>query len=148
MADNTSFKGTVDSLFSGLDSFLSSKIVVGDAINMGNTVILPLIDVSFGIGAGSFASNDRGVDATGAGGMGAKLQPSAVLVVSEGNIKLVNIKNQDSITKILDMLPDFVDNVTKNMSRKKGKAPVTDEEVTREASQELSDIINKSVNED
>ena len=41
--------------------------------------------------------------------MGGKIQPSAVLVIKDGTSKLVNVKNQDGITKILDMVPDFVD---------------------------------------
>ena len=34
MADN-SFKGTVESLFKGVDGMISSKTVVGDAIQIG-----------------------------------------------------------------------------------------------------------------
>ena len=41
--------------------------------------------------------------------MGAKLQPSAVLVIHQGRTKLVNIKNQDTMTKIIDLIPDLVD---------------------------------------
>ena len=51
MADNN-FKGTIESLFHGMDSVISSKTVVGEAIHIGDIIILPLIDVSFGIGAG------------------------------------------------------------------------------------------------
>ena len=40
--------------------------------------------------------------------MGGKIMPSAVLVIQNGTTKLVNIKNQDGVTKILDMVPDFV----------------------------------------
>ena len=38
--------------------------------------------------------------------------PSAVLLIKNGQTKLVNIKNQDSVTKILDMIPDLVDKFT------------------------------------
>ena len=47
MADN-SFNNTVESLFKGMDSFITTKTVVGDAIHIGDTIILPLVDVSFG----------------------------------------------------------------------------------------------------
>ena len=40
--------------------------------------------------------------------MGGKISPSAVLVISNGVTKLVNIRNQDGLTKILDMVPDFL----------------------------------------
>lgn len=53
MADN-SFHTTVESLFKGMDSFITTKTVVGDAIHIGDTIILPLVDVSFGVAAGAF----------------------------------------------------------------------------------------------
>lgn len=108
MADN-SFNNTVESLFKGMDSFITTKTVVGDAIHIGYTIILPLVDVSFGVAAGAFSQEKKN---NGAGGMGGKINPSAVLVIQNGVTKLVNIKNQDGMTKILDMVPDFINKFT------------------------------------
>lgn len=108
MADNN-FEATVASLFKGMDSFISAKTVVGDALTVKDTIILPLVDVSFGVGAGAFAKDSK----NGAGGaMTGKVSPSAVLVIQNGATKLVNIKNQDTVTKILDMVPDVIDKIT------------------------------------
>ena len=104
MADNN-FNSTVESLFKGMDSFISTKTVVGDAVHIGDTILLPLVDVSFGVGAGAFAQDKKN---NAGGGMGGKITPSAVLVIQNGTTKLVNIKNQDGLTKVLDMVPDFV----------------------------------------
>ena len=54
MAKESNIRETVSSLFQGLDSLVSAKTVVGDAIKLGDTTIIPLMDVSFGIGAGAF----------------------------------------------------------------------------------------------
>ena len=70
------------------------------------------MDVSFGVAAGAFA-NESEKKNNGGGGMGGKIQPSAVLVIKDGTSKLVNVKNQDGITKILDMVPDFMDRFVK-----------------------------------
>ena len=104
--NNNTFESTVSSLFQGMDHFISSKTVVGDAITVGDTIILPLVDVSFGVGAGAFEGDKK---SNGGGGMTGKLTPSAVLVIQNGSTKLVNVKNQDGLTKVLDMVPDFVD---------------------------------------
>ena len=110
MADsNNNFKSTVEALFKGMDAVVSSKTVVGDAIHINDTIILPLVDVSFGIGAGSSAADKK---EKGMGGIGGKMSPSAVIVIQGGKTKLVNVKNQDTITKILDMVPDVVDRFT------------------------------------
>ncbi len=42
MANENNFKETVNSLFKGMDSFISAKTVVGEAIHVGDTIILPL----------------------------------------------------------------------------------------------------------
>ena len=109
MENENNFKETVNSLFKGMDGFVSAKTVVGDAIHVGDTIILPLVDVSFGVAAGAFSQEKKN---NGAGGMGGKINPSAVLVIQNGVTKLVNIKNQDGMTKILDMVPDFINKFT------------------------------------
>ena len=79
-----------------------------------DTIILPLVDVSFAVGAGAFNADKK---EKGAGGLGGKMTPCAVLVIQNGTTRLVNIKNQDTMTKILDMVPDVIDRL---------KAPKTD----------------------
>lgn len=69
MAEETNFKSTVESLFKGMDGVISSKTVVGDAIHINDTIILPLVDVPFGIGAGSFLGDKK---EKGMGGIGRK----------------------------------------------------------------------------
>ena len=84
MADNT-FKGTVEALFHGMDAVISSRTVVGDAIHIGDTIILPLVDVSFAVGAGAFNGEKSGEKKDkGAGGLGGRMTPSAVLVIQNG----------------------------------------------------------------
>ena len=50
MADN-SFSGIVGSMMKGMEGFLSSKTVVGEPTQIGDTTIIPLVDVTFGVGA-------------------------------------------------------------------------------------------------
>ena len=123
MADN-SFNNTVESLFKGMDSFITTKTVVGDAIHIGDTIILPLVDVSFGVAAGAFSQEKKN---NVAGGMGGKINPSAVLVIQNGVTKLVNIKNQDGMTKILDMVPDFINKFTSGKDTEDTVDDVTDD---------------------
>lgn len=59
MENENNFKETVSSLFKGMDGFVAAKTVVGDAIHVGDTIILPLVDVSFGVGAGSFRRREE-----------------------------------------------------------------------------------------
>lgn len=132
MAEN-SFNNTVESLFKGMDSFITTKTVVGDAIHINDTIILPLVDVSFGVAAGAFSQDKKN---NGAGGMGGKITPSAVLVIQNGTTKLVNVKNQDSVTKILDMVPDVINRFTSGSPK--------EEKVVVEEVDDLDDIIDEA----
>lgn len=106
MAENQ-FTSTIETLFKGIDQFVTTKTVVGEPVQAGDIIILPLIDVTCGMAAGAF-SEDAGKKEKGGGGMSAKISPSAVLIIQNGMTKLVNIKNQDAITKVIDMAPDFI----------------------------------------
>lgn len=153
MAENN-FNSTVESLFKGMDSFITTKTVVGDAIHIGDTIILPLVDVSFGVGAGAFLKDKKN---NAGGGMGGKITPSAVLVIQNGTTKLVNIKNQDGVTKILDMVPDFVNKFTSRngavntaQSANETHSPESEEDAkAREtAGKEMEKILEDSVNKE
>ena len=61
------------------------------------------------------------------GGMTGKITPSAVLVIQDGHSKLISVKGQDSVSKILDMVPDVISKFTK--SGKKEKEPDIPEDV-------------------
>ena len=108
MAENN-FSGVIESLMKGMNAVIGTKTVVGDATQVGDTIILPLVDVTFGVGAGASAGDKKN---GGGGGFSAKMSPSAVLVIKNGTTKLVNIKNQDTVTKVLDMIPDIVEKFT------------------------------------
>jgi Uncharacterized conserved protein len=122
MADNN-FSSSLESLFKGMNNFITSKTVVGDAINVGETIILPLVDVSFGVGAGAFAGEKKN---NVAGGMGGKISPSSILVIQDGTPKLVNIKNQDALTKVLDMAPDLLNKFTEGRKKKEEEEILND----------------------
>ncbi len=141
MGDN-SFHTTVESLFKGMDSFITTKTVVGDAVHIGDTIILPLVDVSFGVAAGAFSQEKKN---NGAGGMGGKIMPSAVLVIQNGSTKLVNVKNQDGITKVLDMVPDFVNKFTSKNGVSSSGGDGEKTKASAAAEKEMEEILKDSV---
>ena len=77
MAENQ-FTSSIESLFKGLDQFVTTKTVVGEPVQIGETIILPLIDVTCGMAAGSFAEGSKQKQ-RGGGGMSAKMIPAQSL---------------------------------------------------------------------
>lgn len=114
MAEN--INETVSALFKGMDSFITTKTVVGDAVRFEDgTIILPLVDVTFGVGAGAFAGNSKN---RAGGGIGGKITPNSVLVIQDGKTRLVSIKNQDTVSKIIDLVPEVLDKFKKSPEEK------------------------------
>lgn len=117
----SSFNSVVRSLLEGMDGFLSSKTVVGEPMVVKDTILIPFVDVSFGVGAGTFRGEKKD---NGAGGLSGKMSPTAVLVIQNNSTRIVNIGNQNTINKIVDMVPDIMNKITA-----KKEETVSDEEV-------------------
>ena len=82
-------------------------------------------------------------------GMGGKITPSAVLVIQNGTTKLVNIKNQDGLTKVLDMVPDFVNKFTSKGEKENVVEESEDDSVAKKtAAKEMEQILSDSVNKE
>lgn len=140
MAENN-FENVMKNLMEGVDGVLTSKTVIGSPITVGDTILVPLSDVMIGAGAG--ANNTKGANA-GGGGFSAKMSPSAVMIIKGGNTKVVNIKDQTYVTRLIDMVPETIDKVTAlykgdgmmnsdeavDMAFPKGTEPTTDAGVT------------------
>lgn len=127
MAETNQFSSAIEALFKGMEGFVTTKTVVGDPIQVNGAILLPLVDISFACGAGASEKEGKGKQGAG-GGLGGKITPSAVLVIQDGSTRLVSVKSQDTVTRVLDMVPDLVNRFTKPSP----KETVTDEEV-REA---------------
>lgn len=95
---------TTEELLKAMEKFITTKSVVGEPITIDDTILLPMADVSFGMGIGSFSKGDNGT-----GGVGGKITPTAVLVIKNGTSKIISIKEQDGFSKIMDFVPDLVD---------------------------------------
>jgi uncharacterized spore protein YtfJ len=94
-------------LFSKMEEFVSTKVVVGEAVNYGNVIIVPLVEVSFGVctGLSEAKTTDKN---TGGGGLGARITPTAMVVIIDNTVQLVNVKNQESVNKLIDMIPGIL----------------------------------------
>ena len=118
MSADNNFKTSLESLFRGMDGFLTSKTVVGDAITVGDTIILPLVDVTFGVGAGTSSADKKN---NSGGGMGGKIIPSAILVIKDGQTRMmpVAVPATATVDRVLEMAPQLIDRVEGFVNKKK-----------------------------
>ena len=102
----------LNALFQGLDGFVQSKTVVGEPIVVGNTTLIPLMEVSCGMASGACMKENQKKGDGGAGAMSSKITPAAMLIIQEGRTKLIRVKNEDAFSKIIDMIPEAIDKIT------------------------------------
>ena len=114
-------------LFSKMEDFVSTKTVVGEAVHIGNVILVPLVDVTFGMGTGGGGGADEKTSGGGGGGAGAKMTPSAVIVIVDGTVQLVNVKSQESVNKLIDMVPGILSKLDFSMFSKKDKPDIEHE---------------------
>lgn len=89
--------------------------IVGTPITAEDgTLIIPVSKVSYGFASGGsdLPTKNENKDLFGGGsGAGVTIQPIAFLTVYQGNVRLVNVGNSDSIEKVLEMVPGVVEKV-------------------------------------
>lgn len=118
--ENTQIREIVETAVSNLSKVAEVNTIVGQPlVTMDGTTILPVSQVTFAFmaGGGEYGNkaakrsfNRDGADANFAGGSGggASLTPVCFLVVSDGNVKVVEADKTNTIEKIFDVAKDVV----------------------------------------
>lgn len=99
---------TLQALFGGMESLLQSKTAVGEPIEVGDMVLIPLLEISAGLASGALKNNAHN---NGAGAMSARISPIAMLVIQGGRVRLVSVRDQDIFTRLLDLIPETIDRI-------------------------------------
>ena len=113
-----------------IHELVDTNVIVGQPITTPDGVtLIPISRVNFGFGSGGGDYGKAQPHQFGGGGAaGVKIDPVAFLVIKDGGVKLVNIKNQDAVTKVLDMVPDLIEKFTK--PKDKAESPEKEEEIS------------------
>ncbi|MCL2398092.1 MAG: sporulation protein [Defluviitaleaceae bacterium] len=125
-------RDNIKEMFSKIEEHVSTKTVVGEPVHIGDVILIPLVDVSMGVGTAMIdrtGVTDGSMQDGGGGAMGAKMTPSAVVVVSGGTVQLVNIKNQESVNKVLDMIPGILSKLNLGSIFGKKEEPEAESEI-------------------
>ena len=129
---------TIQALFKGMEGLVQSKTVVGEPMEAGGATIIPLIEISAGLASGALINNSSSKN-NGAGAMSAKMSPVALLIIQDGKTRLMNVKNQDVFTRLLDLIPEAVDKVRHGAVSEQAKA---DAEALASAASDEIEVIN------
>lgn len=117
---NFDFKENMSVIFDKLENFLKTKTVVGEPMVIGETTIIPFINLTFGLGSGGGSgTDDKGMGGVGGGGgSGAKVSPAAVLVIQGDKVELLPIKKSGGLDKLVDMVPGIIEKISEKKEEK------------------------------
>ena len=109
--ENSNVKENLEVLFEKFKNMIKVETVVGEAVQIGDTTLVPFVDVTFGFGTGTNHNTSAKNHECGGGGGGARMEPSAVLVIKGERIELFNIKGNpysNSFDRLIGLVPDLV----------------------------------------
>lgn len=110
-------KDNLETIFEKFKEMIKVETVVGDAVQIGDATIVPFVDVSFGFGTGGHAGEKNGNSKCGGGGGGAKMEPTAILVIKGERVELFSIKGNATTSgfdKLIGLVPDVVAKLKKD----------------------------------
>jgi uncharacterized spore protein YtfJ len=109
------FKENVEAILASLNNMVSSKTIIGDPINQGNTTIIPILTASFGFGLGDGEGSEpsRGTGKGSGGGAGAKLTPTALIIMQNDDVKIYSLSHKGTIEKVAELVPVILSKMKK-----------------------------------
>lgn len=118
-------EGLMNSALEKIKEVVNADTIIGKSITTEDgTIVIPVSKVSYGFASGGsdFSSKKSAEkDMFGGGnGAGVSIVPVAFLVVSGGDVKLLQIESfSSSLDRIISMTPDVIDKITSAIKKRK-----------------------------
>jgi len=107
----------VQTVLEQLRHIADTEMHVGKPLEMGDSFVIPVSKISLGFGAGDFGTDRDQKQGSGTGG-GVSIEPVAFLVIRGENAQLLHLNSPASpVGKLLDIMPDVIEQVKDYMDR-------------------------------
>lgn len=117
MMEGNYIKDNLEAIFENFKNMIQVETVVGKAVHIGDTTLVPFVDVTFGFGTGGHTGNKSSDQAKGGGGGGgAKMEPTAILVIKGERVELFSIKGTaqaSGFDRLIGMVPEIISKMKK-----------------------------------
>ncbi|NLV17668.1 MAG: sporulation protein [Syntrophomonadaceae bacterium] len=110
------FKENIETIASKLENLVSTKTMVGTPIVSGNVTIIPILSAAFGFGSGVGEGGEKSGHHHGkgtGGGGGAKVDPIAMVVIQDGEVKVYSLGKGGTLEKLAELIPTVLGSVQK-----------------------------------
>lgn len=115
-------EGVINSSLANLRELVDVDTIIGTPIETADATIIPVSKVTFGFTSGGSdipSSKQSGLFGGGSGG-GVTIQPLAFIVVSQGEVRIMNIPvaSVTPVDRAVEMLPDVIDKISALLPKK------------------------------
>lgn len=136
---DTKVKDLISSAIGKMHELSDADTIIGEPIKIdGSITIIPVSKISYGFAAGGSdlpSKSDREIFGGGSGG-GVSIQPLAFIVVSDGDVKLLELGASGTpANAIINAVPDLFTKIQSMFSKKKKKTE--DESIAADEAAEL-----------
>ncbi len=108
----------VDMIINKVIEGMSTKTVIGDVIEIDGIKMIPIVNVTFGFGAGTGDDGKKNQQASGTGGGGgARMKVAGMLVIKDGDVKFIQTGTGGAIDRLIDTVPDLVDKIKAKLDK-------------------------------
>ena len=99
---------------------VNAETIIGDPIHVDDTTIIPVSRVTFGFVSGGSDVGSNKQMFGGGSGAGVSVTPVAFLVVSNGNVRTVQlVEKVSAVDNVIASLPELVDKVAALIKKEK-----------------------------
>ena len=109
--ENSNVKENLEVLFEKFRNTIKVETVVGEAVQIGDTTLVPFVDVTFGFGTGTNHNTANKTTNVAAVAAVPKWNQALSLVIKGERIELFNIKGNpysSSFDRLIGLVPDLV----------------------------------------
>ena len=115
-------EGIVAKLTENLKGLIDTKMIVGEKITVGEVTVLPVSKLSVGFvsGGGEYdkkSDAEKNIPFAGGSGAGYSVSPVGFVVIQGTSVKMIKIAPNELTTKIVEILPEVVDAINKNLRK-------------------------------
>lgn len=112
-------KDNLESIFESFKKMIAVETVVGKAVQVGDTTLVPFVNVSFGFGTGG--SDVKGEKVSGGGSCGgaggARMEPTAILVIKGERVEMFSVNGDyksSGFDRLIGMVPEIISKMKKD----------------------------------
>ena len=122
----THLENMMDNTMEKIRQMVDVNTIIGEpVICPDGTVIIPVSKVSYGFASGGSdlpnKSGNSKDNFAGGSGAGVSIQPVAFLVLSNGEVKMLNMEFDGAVDRVISMIPDITDKVSELIKKTKAK---------------------------